>query len=243
MKYLPALAALVLLVSPASAQSGLLRDAEEPAEPPRFVRIQLRLFEVSLADLAHINAAPTPALPDMYASVQRMCAGGRARLIHLAALAVGHGHKATTESVREMTYPTEYEPPGLPLSPEMQKKLEERMMKSALVRPHGACPVAFETRNAGDTLEIEPTIRDDGKHIDLRLAYERVSHLRDITWLTYRDRWGTTNNFFPEFGTIRPTVAVTLAHNRMQFIATLSPPGGNSDRRILLFAKARVMTP
>ncbi len=92
------------------------------------------------------------------------------------------GEKATIEVIREFIYPTEYEPPelpnsvgdggfngnngGLPLPGFMPQP------QSFPVTP--ATPTAFETRNTGVTLEIEPTIGENNYTIDLRFAPEIV---------------------------------------------------------------------
>jgi general secretion pathway protein D len=86
------------------------------------------------------------------------------------------GQKATIEIIREFIYPTEYEPPELP-----------NQVGSSFIDTGGlgggsastfpvtpATPTAFETRNTGVTLEIEPTIADNDLVIDLRFVPEIV---------------------------------------------------------------------
>ncbi|MEX1049369.1 MAG: Amuc_1098 family type IV pilus outer membrane protein [Akkermansiaceae bacterium] len=86
------------------------------------------------------------------------------------------GQKATIEIIREFIYPTEYEPPELPQSVGAGGAGEEGGGGQA---PVGfpvtpATPTAFETRNTGVTLEIEPTIGDNDFVIDLRFVPEIV---------------------------------------------------------------------
>ncbi|MFD0892177.1 tetratricopeptide repeat protein [Luteolibacter ambystomatis] len=89
------------------------------------------------------------------------------------------GQKATIEIIREFIYPTEYEPPELPNSvgtSSISNPLGPGLGSSSVglfpVTP--ATPTAFQTRNTGVTLEIEPNIADNDFTIDLRFVPEIV---------------------------------------------------------------------
>ncbi|BCU75568.1 Amuc_1098 family type IV pilus outer membrane protein [Luteolibacter sp. LG18] len=89
------------------------------------------------------------------------------------------GQKATIEIIREFIYPTEYEPPELPNSvgtSSVSNPLGPGLgtSSSAIFPVTPATPTAFETRNTGVTLEIEPTIGDNDFTIDLRFVPEIV---------------------------------------------------------------------
>ncbi len=75
------------------------------------------------------------------------------------------GQKATIEIIREFIYPTEYEPPEIP---------NEVLVGGNVFPVTPATPTAFETRNTGVTLEIEPTLGANDYVIDLRFAPEIV---------------------------------------------------------------------
>ncbi len=90
-----------------------------------------------------------------------------------------HGQKATIEIIREFIYPTEYEPPELPNSVGIGN------FGGGVGGVGGggggggfpvtpATPTAWETRNTGVTLEIEPNISDNNYVIDLRFVPEIV---------------------------------------------------------------------
>jgi len=87
------------------------------------------------------------------------------------------GQKATIEIIREFIYPTEYEPPELP------QNVGGGNQGGGVFGGGGgggsfpvtpATPTAFEPRNTGVTLEIEPTLGTNGTVIDLRFAPEIV---------------------------------------------------------------------
>jgi general secretion pathway protein D len=89
------------------------------------------------------------------------------------------GQKATIEIIREFIYPTEYEPPEIPTSTGQSSGGVfggglggGGGVQSFPVTP--ATPTAFETRNTGVTLEIEPTIVENDFMIDLRFVPEIV---------------------------------------------------------------------
>ena len=87
------------------------------------------------------------------------------------------GEKATIEIVREFIYPTEYEPPELPNSvgsTSLGNGDNGGLSGGSTFPVTPATPTAFETRNTGVTLEVEPTLGDDGYTIDLRFAPEIV---------------------------------------------------------------------
>jgi general secretion pathway protein D len=85
------------------------------------------------------------------------------------------GEKAVIEVIREFIYPTEYEPPevaggGGGIS--TNNNNNNGGGGQGMVTP--ATPTAFETRNTGVTLEIQPTIGENNYTIDLSFAPELV---------------------------------------------------------------------
>ena len=88
--------------------------------------------------------------------------------------------KATIEIIREFIYATEYEPPELPNSVGQQGGGFGGVAGAVAGGGGGGFPVtpatpsAWDTRNTGVTLEIEPNIADNDYVIDLRFVPEIV---------------------------------------------------------------------
>lgn len=86
------------------------------------------------------------------------------------------GQKAVVKVVREFPYPTEFNPPEVPQaqtgSSISSTIVTGIVVASGVVTP--TTPTAFETRNLGVTLEVEPIIGPDGYTIDLNLSPEVV---------------------------------------------------------------------
>ena len=86
------------------------------------------------------------------------------------------GQRAQIEVIREFIYPTEYDPPEIPN--QVGSTLIDNDLGGAgstagfPVTP--ATPAAFETRNTGVTLEVDPVLGPDDLTIDLNLSPEVV---------------------------------------------------------------------
>ena len=79
------------------------------------------------------------------------------------------GQRAVIEIVREFRYPTEFDPPHVP---NINGGAGGAVVNFVPVTP--TTPTAFETRNTGVTLEVEPVVGADGETIDLNLAPQVV---------------------------------------------------------------------
>lgn len=88
------------------------------------------------------------------------------------------GTKASVELVRELIYPTEFDPPQIPTNIGNAAgvidvdtgELIPQEIPPIPVTP--TTPTAFETRRVGTVLEVEPVISDDGRSVDLTITPE-----------------------------------------------------------------------
>jgi general secretion pathway protein D len=88
------------------------------------------------------------------------------------------GQRAVIEIVREFRYPTQFQPPQIPQTVGAVTNRSDTDIislgggSSVPVTP--TTPTAFETRNTGVTLEVEPVVGPDGVTIDLNLVPQVV---------------------------------------------------------------------
>jgi general secretion pathway protein D len=85
------------------------------------------------------------------------------------------GQRAVIEVVREFRYPTEFDPPQIPQNFGGGSSGGVGSSSTIAVFPvTPTTPTAFETRNTGVTLEVEPTVGSDNYTIDLNLVPQVV---------------------------------------------------------------------
>ncbi len=84
------------------------------------------------------------------------------------------GQRATIEIIREFRYPTEFDPPKIPTNFGGSTSGIGSNATIAVFPVTPTTPTAFETRNTGVTLEVDPTVGPDGYTIDLTLVPQVV---------------------------------------------------------------------
>jgi general secretion pathway protein D len=85
------------------------------------------------------------------------------------------GQRAVIEIVREFRYPTQFQPPQIPQTTGGGNSSGSGMNTTINIQPvTPTTPTAFETRNTGVTLEVEPVVGPDGITIDLNLVPQVV---------------------------------------------------------------------
>ena len=119
-----------------------------------------------LSDDAKIEAA--------WAAAQQMIARGDATLAANLVLNGEAGKALLSESVEELRYATEFDPPQLPQDVPKEKIAE--VLKNWPVI--GITPTNFETRNLGAMLELNATVSDDGEWISADVTPQHVRLLR-----------------------------------------------------------------
>ena len=81
------------------------------------------------------------------------------------------GQRAVIEIVREFRYPTQFQPPQIP---QTVGSTANAAAGAVAIPITPTTPTAFETRNTGVTLEVEPVVGPDGVTIDLNLVPQVV---------------------------------------------------------------------
>lgn len=216
---------------------------------PKQIRVQVEFIEVSHEQLTGLMFGPKASANDveLRQQVAQLVKDGKANIVETLLCIAKSGHKATTESIEEMIYPTEYEPAQMPEKPEAKTK-EEADKTKAEPRDFatGPIPCAWETRHVGSTLEIEPTLLDDNTTIDLRFVPEIVYHAGNTVWAEWKDAHGNAPVQMPTFYTVRLNTSVNLGVGQYLMVAALSPKNkdGATDfsRKLMIFVKADVLT-
>lgn len=231
-------------VDPSSGVSG---DASKPAAAVvmRHVRVQVSFYALGSGKLSAVMNPPAGTTTSAYDRIQSLVAAEDAKLVNMTLLSCQSGERATCESFREIIYPTEIDPDDH-LPPTVGGGLGSPLPLP--LRPYTATPTAFETRNVGETLQIEPSFTGpSGQPINLRVVHEMITHARNTVWMKYRDQWGTANTSFPEFDTQRTVSNLTLSNHQTQFLNSYTPnrPDGKPDRsrKIIVFVKLSEVRP
>ena len=92
-------------------------------------------------------------------------------LLSAPRLTTKSGQRAVIEVVREFRYPTQFQPPQIP---QTVGSTSGAVGGTTSIPITPTTPTAFETRNTGVTLEVEPVVGPDGLTIDLNLVPQVV---------------------------------------------------------------------
>ena len=239
---IPWLTAALVLAATATPRA---QEADPDFDPlgiheqlPQLIRVQVEFIEVPHPVLTRLLTRPDTSADHtrLRAVLTDLIAKGEATVAETMIVTARSGQKATSESIKEFIYPTEYEPPGrdLPIPP-------WNFMRRQCVRPPNI--VAFETRNAGHALEIEPTIGTAGL-IDLRFVWNDTHLDSLITWHEYRDAMGDGSTRMPTFKTLRVNHSLPLLDGTFQLASIVNPaPATATDPgpRRLVFIGAHIL--
>ncbi len=211
--------------------------------------MQVEFIDVSHEQLTSLMYGPKTSANDgeLRQQVAQFVKDGKANIVETLLCIAKPGQKASTEAVEEIIYPTEYEPAQMPGKLEFKTK-EEAEKSKAEPRDYvtGPTPTAWETRNVGSTLEIEPSIAEDAKTIDLRFVPEIIYHVGNTVWAEWKDSHGNAPVQMPTFYTVRLNASVTLGAGQYLMAAVMSPKNkdGATDfsRKLMIFVKADILT-
>ena len=216
---------------------------------PRHVQVTLEMIEVSQADATQLLYKDKLGKDGakLWAALQVMVDSQKASVLETLMVASQSGSKATSESIREVIYPTEYLPScGLFEDPK-KKEIETPNDKALKAAMTAVCPSAFETRNTGSTLEIEPTISNDGSIIDLRIAPEILFEAGNRKWSIHKDELGNELAVeMPLFYSIRTSTSLTVEDGAPELLCVLTPKNAEGipdcTRKVFAIVTADVVT-
>ncbi|WP_264501620.1 hypothetical protein [Luteolibacter flavescens] len=185
-------------------------------------RVTVQVIEVPHAELTKWMSSGKASGEELHERAMKLASSGAAEIVDTNVVLARSGEKALVESIAEVIFPTEYEgsdmaaPAKEPLVFDPNAPFSPRPWPNLFAN-------AFETRNAGTTIEIEATLSESGKHVDLRLSFEMVDQDSLMTWTEYRDQWGEASIKRPIFETKRLTGALTLVSGKFELFNIFTP--------------------
>ena len=228
-------------------------EVDTPSEPlldpfdpftnaPLLIRVQVEHVELSHKDLTRLlmdDKGKTADAKDLRMKVQELVEKDAAKVLDTQIVIGRSGQKSQTQSHEELTYPTEYEPPG---SEEVMKE----MVKKGVYPQNPAIATAFEMRPLGSSLESEPTVGPDDKLIDLRIVTELTWHTGDSIWYQGKDAAGNVSKVTtPLIYNINVHTSITCISGQYVFVGALSPKTDqgklDTERKVMVFAKCNVL--
>ncbi len=213
---------------------------------PKQVQVQVEFVEMSHEALTKLLFLAKPKSSDatkLREQVLDMVSKNEAKVLETQIAVARSGQKATAESIHEFIYPTEYEPPKLPGSTGSDAG---DAPKNPPEWSPGPTPTAFDTRNLGSSLEIEPTIGEDNRIVDLRFVPELVWHTGNVIWHEGKDSSGNPFKVqMPDIYTLRLSTALTLINGQYTLAGVVSPKDEKGDtdmtRKVMIFVKGDVL--
>jgi hypothetical protein len=147
------------------------------------------------------------------------------KIERLLVLRTKSGQRAVVESVTEHRYPSEFTD-GCTLFHDLAKAKEgengQKVIEVTKPNVWPIIPTSTEKRDVGDTLEIEPTVSDEGSGVNFQICVTHVAQSK-------REKWGKGLAEFeqPQYETQKLSTNAAASFKSPCFIGTLSPPFGN----------------
>ena len=228
---------IAFLLIPALLANGAAARDQGPAH----VRVTMRVIEVPYAQVLKWTGGTPMKGREIHDQAVKLALAGDAEIVETCILVVRSGEKALAESIAEIIYPEEYNPPGSVPQPLSKPDSAEFRYKRAF---ETSVMSSFATRNTGTTLEIEATIGSGRRLVDLRVSFDMVERASLTTWTEFRDQWGDASVRMPVFESKRLSSAITLADGVFELWNIFSPeplavPAVTT--RMMVFVRAEVV--
>lgn len=211
---------------------------------PKLIRVHMVSYVMSQESYTELMLRERSQKSD-YAEVRSLVNQELASVADVKIISGRSGEKFEIESVREFIYPTEYSVSEVPSQPSLAQQSALLKARSLTKFSRPAPPVAFETRNLGMTLEVQPTLGESGNIIDLSLHSEFVDSVGFSKWLEIQDQWGKDGLKMPIFLSQKINTALTLQNGEFYLFNTYTPKDikGELDpsRKLLVFAMAEII--
>ena len=242
---LPLLAGAFAQNDPAVAADPFVKGKpDEKVEAPAFHTNQVGVLVefIQLADRVankmlrkHAASLSARALRE---ELEVMLDADTAKLVESAYIKTKSGQRAKVESIDEKIYPTEFDPPEIP---------QTVTLTEAQAPGTAANPTAFDIRNVGTTLEVDPVISADAKSIDLNIAPEIVRFLgREYTvedredLSAYDPETLSSTIYQPKFHAMKHSTAVTVLDGDTVLLG-IHRPDDTLEETMMVFLRVDVV--
>jgi len=218
------------------------------------IRVTVEWYELTQADYRALMKEMEPENPKkpipaddrpLRNRLDAMIDEDKAILLETTSVIARSGQRALVESISETIYPTEFDPPQSVSNRTNGDNNKATVEASA---PGSKLPLAaaFETRNVGTTLEVDPVLGPDAVTIDLNLSPEIVFYTGHTNWGTYLDGEAKVDVRMPQFYTLKLTTQVTLQSGDYIYLGVKTPPDpdtGKADpsRKVMMFVRGDVL--
>ena len=227
--------------------SSILGFAQDNKETPvqvadknlsKIVRVQVEYIEVPHETMTALLSDPRTSTNDtpLRSKLQELVKEGKGKMLETQIVTARSGQKAMSESVHEFIYPIDYVAPEVPCG---------NGDKATPPPKAPLTPVAWETRNLGSTLEIEPTVGENGKVVDLRLLPMLLYHTGNKVWHEETVGKDTYKMQMPDIYKISADTSMTLITGQSFLMAAVSPKDEKGEvdftKKVLIFVRADVL--
>ncbi len=200
----------------------------EKPKPPVGINVEVQVFSMTRAQAAE-TVLNQPAKTDgetVFKNVQALVTDEKAALVATPTLTTLSGQRAVVESVLEHKYGTEYSQPQIPQTfsaPEPPK----RVTKTTIITEESggyfprtaATPTAFEKRDLGITLEMEPIVNEALTEITIQLALQHTALQGTVKFKT--DNNGEIE--MPEFYVKKVSNNLLIKNGGVALLGTIEP--------------------
>jgi hypothetical protein len=209
-----------------SALLGLSHSVSSYANDDAQVEIGIRMEYIEVDHSAVTQMLRQPSgLADATAlrmGLWKLIEEEKAELVDTSYIVTRSGQRAKIESIREVIYPTEYDPAEVPQKVFGPVTDGDKISSSA-------SPTAMEVRNVGHTLEVDPVIGADMKTVELNIAPEMVSYLGTKSY--GKDRSKVEQ---PVFSTTKTSSALSIADGTWALLGVHAAPPKDIDSEPLV---------
>ena len=215
--------------------------AESPARPK--VSVELQCLSLPQTDampiIRRLRSAQPGERAQAFVDLEALLDKGTAKLLGWPQLTTSSGQKATYEAVEEVRYPTEFE--AGTASVYLKDNDGGLTKQPSHLRGTDTEPVAsaFEVRNIGVTLEVEPTVEGEGKMIELAFAAQHVRLKSVDRWSIEHERTSEkvtekVTQEQPRFGVFKVQNVVTLESGDHKLVGVFKALDGEDTLELFI---------